>query len=180
MNDLQMRKIDRAFEQMDTDGSGFLDRDDIQALAARLIVGFGETPSSVKGRAVLDSFDGIWHTLADALDVNHDGMLSPAEFRDGMVGSFIDGPQYDAVFRLAAEAVVSLCDTDGDGVLRRDEFAMFQAAFGTGTEDVDIAFAALDTDHNGTLNADELLVAIRQYYTAADPLLAGNLLYGQV
>jgi Ca2+-binding EF-hand superfamily protein len=180
LSDLQKRKIDRAFTQMDADGSGSLDRGDVQALAARLIVGFGETPSTAKGRAVLDTFDGIWHALVDAMDVNQDGRLSPGEFRDGMAGSFIDGPQYDAVFRPAAQAVVSLCDTDGDGVLCRDEFAMFQAAFGTSAEDVDIAFAALDADHNGHLDADELLVAMREFYTAEDPVLTGNLLYGQV
>src|ERR1700753_548663 len=98
MNDLQLRKIDRAFEQLDADGSGFLDRDDIHAVAARLIVGFGETPSSVKGRPVLDAFDGMWNALVDAMDVNKDGVLSPAEFRDGMAGSFMDGPDYDHVF----------------------------------------------------------------------------------
>lgn len=178
LNDVQTRKIDRSFAQMDVDGNGFVEHADVQALGSRLIVGFGEGPGSVKGRDVLDTFNGIWDALVDSMDADRDGRLSPEEYREGMDGSFISGPRYDPVFQPAAEAVMRLCDTDGDGVLSRDEFARFHAAFGTGAADSQAAFDALDRDGSGGLDIGELLVAIRQFYTSADPAAPGNLLHG--
>lgn len=178
LSDLQIKKLERAFGQLDANGNDVLERDDFQAVGARLLLGFGEPPTTTKGRAVLDTFDGIWHTLRREMDTNGDGVLSRDEFRAGMDQSFIRGTEYDDVFQPAAEAVMAVCDTDGDGVLSFAEFHEFQRALGTTDSYSRAAFDSLDLDGDGTLNVEELLVAIRQFYTGSDPSAPGNQLYG--
>lgn len=178
LTDVQVRRIDRSFAHMDVDGNGYLERSDLQALGSRLILGFGEGPGSVKGRDVLDSFDGIWDMLIKEMDTDRDGRLSPQEYRQGMDRTFIDGPHYDRVFQPAVEAAMRLCDTDGDGVLSREEFARFHAAFGHGAADSRVAFDALDRDGGGTLDVDELVLAFREFYTGSDDQAPGAKLFG--
>lgn len=178
--DLQVLKIDRSFSYVDADGNGAITRDDLQGLGARLLAGFGESPAGPRGRRVADSFDRLWDTLADAADLDRDGRITPDEYRSSVVSSFIDGDRFEPVFRPAIEAVLALADTDGDGLLQPREFLLVHEAFGRSEEDSDYAFAALDLDGDGALGRTELLHAVRDYYTSADPNAIGNLFFGRL
>jgi Ca2+-binding EF-hand superfamily protein len=92
-----------------------------------------------------------------AFDSNRDGKLQKSEVPERMQGLFERG------------------DTDHDGVLTRDEITKLAEANrqqaetggqgrrgegrgrgGRGPRDIDVAFNALDTDHNGEISADEM------------------------
>ncbi|WP_329092664.1 MULTISPECIES: EF-hand domain-containing protein [unclassified Streptosporangium] len=171
-------KLDRAFGHMDVDGSGSIEREDLLGLGARILVGFGESPTSQAGNRLAQGFEGIWRTLAAEIDADGDGSISSEEFRAGMTSAFIEGDRFDAVFAPAAEAVAGLCDTDGDGAVGPDEFWIMMAAFGTPREDVRATFERLDGDGDGVVSVGELVEATRQFYTSADPEVAGNWLFG--
>ncbi|MEV0587878.1 EF-hand domain-containing protein [Nonomuraea sp. NPDC050310] len=176
--DLRDHKLDRAFGHLDVDGGGEIEREDLLGLGARLLVGFGESPTSLTGRRLVDGFDGIWAALAAALDRDGDGRLTAAEFKAGMTVAFIEGGGFDPVFLPAAEAVADLCDQNRDGQIGVHEFRMLLSAFGTPYDDVAEAFDRLDRDHDGTLTVSELVTAVREYYTGDDPHAAGNWLFG--
>lgn len=176
--ELQDRKLERGFAQLDVDGSGHIEREDIVGLGARLLVAFGESPTSVKGRSIIDRFEALWTALAAQVDVDDDGRLSPEEYRQAMTTAFIDGPDFDRVFRPAALAICELCDVDGDGVVGAKEFHAAQNAFGTSPDDAAAAFGRLDTDGSGTLTVDELVDATRDFYTGDEPDAVGNWLFG--
>jgi Ca2+-binding EF-hand superfamily protein len=176
--DIQDRKLERAYGQLDIDGNGYVERDDIVGLGARLLVGFGESPTSTKGRSIIDRFDALWTTLAAQLDADHDGRILVDEYRQAMTAAFIEGTEFDRVFRPAAMAISELCDVDGDGVVSAEEFGVAQNAFGTSADDAAAAFGKLDTNGSGTLTVDELVEAARDFYTSDDPDAAGNWLFG--
>ncbi len=178
--DLQVLKIDRSFTYIDADGNGAITRDDLQGLGARLLAGFGTSPAGEQGRRVADSFDRLWDTLADAVDLDRDGRITPDEYRSSAVSSFIEGDRFEPVFRPAIEAVLAVADTDGDGLVEPQEFLLVHEAFGRSEQDSDYAFAALDLDGDGALGCGELLHAVRDYYTSADPNAIGNLLFGRL
>jgi Ca2+-binding EF-hand superfamily protein len=177
-SELLRHKIDRSFHRLDTDRNGQVERGDLQDVGARLIHGFGESPTSPKGRAVTVRLDAVWQELAAYADGDRDGRLSADDYHAGMTAAFIQGPAFDPVFQPAAEAVAALCDTDGDGRLAHQEFAVLQQAFSTSPEAAAVAFRRIDTDGDGRLLVEELVVAIRAYYIRTDPRAPGNWLFG--
>jgi len=171
-------KLDRAFGHVDVDGDGSIEREDLLGLGARILVGFGEAPTSRAGSRLAQGFEEIWRTLAAETGTDGDGVISSEEFRAGMTSAFVEGDRFDTVFAPAAEALAGLCDTDGDGAVGPDEFGIMMAAFGTPREDARATFERLDGDGDGVLSVDELVEATRQFYTSADPDVAGNWLFG--
>ncbi|NRQ39363.1 EF-hand domain-containing protein [Nonomuraea sp. NN258] len=177
--DLLNHKLDRAFDHIDANGNGVVEREDLLGLGARILVGFGESPTSVAGSNLVDSFDGIWSTLSRTLERDDEGVgLSRDDFRSGMTTAFIAGDRYDPVFRPATVAVAELCDPDRDGRIKPGEFRTMLSAFGIAYDHVDEAFDRLDRHGRGTLTVDELVVAAWQFYSSDDPNAAGNWLFG--
>jgi Ca2+-binding EF-hand superfamily protein len=176
--ELQIEKLDRAFDHVDADHSGQIDRDDLLGLGSRLLLSFGQAPTSRPGRLLLDRFDELWTEVAAYADVDGSEAISPAEFRTAMISAYVEQQIFDQTFRPAAAALAAVVDTDGDGSVGLEEFQVFQSAFGTTDDDATAAFDLLDRDHNGSISVDELIVAAHQYYTSADPQAPGNSLYG--
>ncbi|KAB8192673.1 hypothetical protein FH608_024630 [Nonomuraea phyllanthi] len=176
--DLLNHKLDRAFDHIDASGNGVVEREDLLGLGARILVGFGESPTSVTGASLVDGFDEIWSALSRALERDADFSIARQDFRTGMVTAFVTGDQYDAVFRPATMAVAELCDGDGDGRIGPGEFRTMLSAFGVAYDDVDEAFDRLDRTGRGALTVDELVLAAADYYRSDDPNAAGNWLFG--
>lgn len=172
------RKLERAFAQLDVNGDGRIERDDVLGLGSRLLVGLGEPPTTAKGRQVIDHLDTFWNTLLQETDSNSDGQISPAEFQAAMTAAFVDGDRFEQAFKPAAQAIAALCDTNGDGAIGPGGFRAMQLAFGTSDADADTAFARLDRDGSQSLTVQELVEAAREFYTGDDPDAVGNWLFG--
>lgn len=178
MSTLLDLKLDRAFGQIDVNGNGCIDRDDIAALVARLVAGFRESPQSEKAKAVAAGFEDFWTAVLAAVDADGDQRISPEEWNAGMVEAFVEPKNgYDRHLRPAVEAVMHLADTDGDGRIGPAEFAVLQKAFGTGPSGAKAAFAHLDADGDGRISVEELIDAARQFYTGQGGT-AGDWLFG--
>lgn len=73
---------DPAAGPFDADGDGRLTLDDYEVCALRLVQAFGEPPGSPNAVAVRDGYRALWRAVAARADVDADGAVSPAEFRD--------------------------------------------------------------------------------------------------
>ena len=178
LTSLQDLKLNRAFAHLDVDGDGQIEREDVLALGARLLIGFGEAPTSAKGKDLLASLDGLWDALLDELDLGRDGRLTTDDFRDGMAGAFVHGGRYDPVLGPVVDAVVRLCDRDDDGEVGVDDLRTLHEAFGLDEGDAAVALARLDLDGSGRVTTAELSEAARDFYTSDDPEALGNWLFG--
>jgi Ca2+-binding EF-hand superfamily protein len=180
-NIIQQRKLDKAFNHLDVDRNGYVEEQDLTQLGVRLLVNFGVGVDDPRARKIAEGFGTFWTALADGLDANADGRLSPQEYRDGMLAGFgqPDGA-FDRHFRPGAMAVLELADTDGDGYVDRDEFANMQHAFGTTREESDFAFDRLDRDGDGRLSLDEMIEAVQEFYVGADEDAVGTWFFGRV
>lgn len=178
---LQQRKLDKAFNHLDVDRSGFVEERDLTELGVRLLANFGVGFDDPRAQKIAAGFGTFWSALAAALDADGDRRLSPREYRDGMLAGFgrPDGA-FDQHFRPGAMAVLELADTDGDGFVGREEFATMQHAFGTSREESDFAFDQLDQDRDGRLSLDELIEAVREFYVGADDNAVGRWFFGRV
>lgn len=176
--DLLNQKLDRAFEHIDAAGAGVVEREDLLGLGARILVGFGESPTSVTGSALVDGFDRIWGELVTVLGRDEDADVTREDFRHAMTTAFVKGDRYEPVFRPAARAVAALCDDAGDGYAGPQEFRTLLAAFGVGHDDANAAFDRLDTTGRGVLTVHELERSAREFYAGEDPEAPGNWLFG--
>ncbi len=79
--------------------------------------------------------------MFDRLDSNHDGFIDEEEF-NAMRRGFGGG---GGGFQRVGESLIKFLDANGDGKISREEFAKIVSLFD-----------ALDKDHNGELNAEEL------------------------
>jgi Ca2+-binding EF-hand superfamily protein len=178
LSTLQDLKLDRAFAHLDVDGDGHIERDDVLALGARLLIGFGEAPTSAKGKDLVAALDALWDGLADELDLGRDGRLTTDDFRDGMAGAFVHGGCYDPLLGPVVDAVARLCDTDDDGRIGLADLRTLHEAFGVDEGAAEPALARLDLDGSGRITTAELAEAAREYYTSDDPEALGNWLFG--
>ncbi len=171
-SELQLQKLDRAFDLIDAHSNGEIARDDLLNLGSRLVLSFGQTPNSPKGKEVLDGWDALWSEVSKGEEA-----LSPAEFRTAMVAAYIEGDRFDDTFLPLAQSVARLADADGDGKVNAADFRTLQTAFGTSDQDSERAFQTLARTRE-SLTCDELVQAVREYYTSPDPAAPGNTLFG--
>ncbi|MFF9980869.1 EF-hand domain-containing protein [Streptomyces erythrochromogenes] len=181
-NDLLDRKLERAFTHLDADRSGVIDADDIIALGSRLLTALAEPADSPKAALVMGGLADFWQDLFTELDLDRDGKVTPEEYKLGMTRLYAQGgPAYDRSFRPMMRAILTIVDTDGDGVISPEEFHRAQEAFDTNLspDHTETLFRRIDADGDGTLTLDELLGAVREYYTGTDEDAPGNLLFGE-
>ncbi len=167
----QLEQAERRFEALDTDRDGRVSRAEFDASGARQFAAFQKLPPKPAGddgdaAARFDRRDRL------ALPSGHD--------REGFLALFDangDG-QVDAVeFGQVRDAQFARTDTDGDGVLVRDEYlAEFEdrldrhvAARVEGSDrQTRVRFAALDTDKDGKMTFEEYQVSGRRLFDSAD------------
>ncbi|MFG2879246.1 EF-hand domain-containing protein [Streptomyces sp. NPDC048337] len=182
-NDLLDRKLERSFNRLDADGSGVIDSTDIIALGSRLLTALNEPADSPKADAVMNGLADFWQDLFTELDIDRDGKVTPEEYKLGMTRLYAQGgPAYDRSFRPMMKALLTIVDTDGDGRISPEEFHRAQEAFDTEVSpaDAEALFRRIDANGDGTLTVDELLAAVREYYTGSDEDAPGNLLFGEL
>lgn len=166
-NDLRHIKFANHLRLLDSDGDGVVRRDDYLAAAARIARAFGVEPDAPPAQTLAVRFSDLCDLLGtgDAAD-NGSGVTDPAALVP--------------VIRATADAVVAVCDADGDQELSGHEFRRMLAAWGLPAEHADAAFDCLDIDLSGHLSGQELREAFEEFYCSDDPDAPGNWLLGPV
>ncbi|MEU3062025.1 EF-hand domain-containing protein [Streptomyces subrutilus] len=182
-NDLLDRKLERAFAHLDVNGDRVIDEHDIIGLGSRLLSALDEPAASPRATLVMGGLVDFWQELFTELDLDRDGKVTPEEYKQGMTRLYRGGgAAYDRSFRPMVKAILTVVDTNGDGRISPEEFHRAQLAFDTelGPADADALFARIDRNHDGYLSVDELLDAVRAYYTGDEEDAPGNLLFGEL
>ncbi|WP_043632019.1 EF-hand domain-containing protein [Nonomuraea candida] len=145
------QSAERNFDDLDTDGDGFLTRYDYMALAQRRLEQTGLRPDSPEGEAVIDAHLSAWDTHARGLDADRDGQIS----RDEYVRSFdllARMGVLETVLEPISRATFAAADRDGDGAISAEEFGLLWDRPGT---DLTGAFTRADADGDGRITFEE-------------------------
>ncbi|CAL9486780.1 Calerythrin [Actinosynnema sp. ALI-1.44] len=159
-------RLEKRFDKWDVNGNGRIERSDLEAEAQRILKAFGEDQSSPQGRAVVDSFVGTFEYLAQRAGVGSNGSLDRNQFLQVIETEVFQGGDagFGRVVRPMIQAILNLCDTDGDGEVTKAEFRRWMEAVGVQGAQADKAFGQIDTNGNGSLTVDELVSAVKEYH----------------
>ena len=169
------RKLDARFDQLDTKGNGYLEREDFLAQARAILQQFGEAEDSDKGHALMAAFDTWWMALSTA-DSDHDGRLSRQEYR-----TYTTSPEMLSTRKytnLLSEALMDIVDSDGDGRITFPEFRGITPYISQ--EEARTAFQLLDGDGDGYVSREERAKAVKEYFSSTDPACPGNQIFGRM
>lgn len=172
---VQDSRLKRRFQLWDANGDGTIDRTDYETEARRLLQNFGEQESSPKGRKLFSAYLSMWDKLAEMTGVGPYGAVTEEQFMQAADSEVVRGGDagFDRSLRPTIEAIVDLCDTDGDGEVSPQEFQRWLKAAGVDAKQAETAFARIDNDGSGRLTVEELVVAVRDYHQGKNdiPLL---------
>lgn len=163
---IKNERLKQRFAQWDVNGNGRIEKSDYQAEADRIIDAFGEDRSSSRARAVRDTFVKMFEYLAERAGVGPNGSMNEEQFISVVEAEvFQEGDSgFNRVVGPTIQAIVNLCDQNGDGEVDRQEFNRWLDAIGVDRSSATTAFNAIDADGSGKLTVDELVDAVRNFH----------------
>ena len=175
------RKLARRFRTYDTDGDGFVEREDFTQAGKRTTEAFGlaaDDPKAVRFHAQLA---GLWELLSSVADTDGDGRISVEEYKTAFANGLLETPtSFDDHYVPFLDAVMAIADSDGDGRLTLEEHVRWTGALMNLSEHDARGIHDLLSDEDGLLATKALLEAIREFYFSEDPAEAGNWLLGSL
>lgn len=172
------KKLSRRFQTYDTNGDGYLERGDFETAVRRMGVEFGLSPDHPAYRRLMTLCVGLWEHLCAVLGTPR--RISEEQYKAAFADGLLETEKsFDAGYVPFLESIVSIADTDGDGLLTVEDHVRWTTSLMNLTEEVarDI-HGRLDSDKDGFIGKSDLLGAIREYYFDENPDSAGSWLLG--
>lgn len=175
------RKLARRFRTYDSDGDGFIEREDFTQAGERTTKAFGLAGDDPKALRFHDTLIGLWDRLSSVTDQDHNGRISLDEYKKTFANGLLETPEsFDEGYVPFLDAVMAIADGDGDGKLTLEEHVTWTGALMNLSERDARSVHGLLSDEDGLMSTQALLDAIREFYFSEDPAAAGNWLLGSL
>jgi len=167
------RKMRSYISRLDLDGDGQLTRADYEMLLDRYLK-LGKI-DEFRAKQVTRKILSVWDIFFDNVSTN--GVIDA----DAWI-AVIKRHSVFVYFRVVVEFMnifFDLIDTNGDGVIQKDEYAFFLKAFRVEDEaDITASFNMLDMDGDGKIDHTEFMNAAVEFWMTDDESLPSKLLFG--
>ncbi|MFE4518923.1 EF-hand domain-containing protein [Kitasatospora sp. NPDC056783] len=177
--EVKHQKFTMLFDWFDQGGDGVLTHDDFQAMGD-LFGALAAEDDRENASAMRNAFEEWWRVLLAHGDANGDGRIDRQEFHDVMEANVTAPEHFEKAVLTIADALMRALDTNGDGVLSKDEYVRMYSALGIPPVHSEDAFRRLDRDGNGVLSHEEFRMAITEFYLSGDENAPGNWLLGPI
>ncbi|MFT5680945.1 MAG: Ca2+-binding EF-hand superfamily protein, partial [Myxococcota bacterium] len=186
----QQEKLDRLFQLIDIDGSGFIEFSDMQGVMNRTLSQDGHAAGSPVYDAAEVMLRWLWEAIKGEADTDSDEKVSATEWSamwtaqlasddaplpEGDIALFEDLPS------LVRRVHLILAQAMGINANRGADLATYQRFLAPYGEPVvasaEAAFGRLDLDGNGLISIDELQQLTAEYFLSNDDV-PGNSLFG--
>ena len=180
LTDGQRAVLSQRFAVLDANRDGTWQLADYELRTRAICDRCGHAPDSPTARAVAAGQRALFSALLAHMDADGDQQISPDEFAAAVGRPIEDRSRFDAAVTATARSLIQAADRHREGVLDPPGYARLAAAYGASAGQAARAFARLDLDRNGVLDAAELTAAINQFFTSPDPDAPGNLAFGRL
>jgi Ca2+-binding EF-hand superfamily protein len=166
-------RVELIFTLFDVDGNGYLESDDFELMAERVLQAASESDDAAKN-AILAAFRRYWTTLVTELDANHDGRISFDEY----TACVLSPERFEDTIADFAESLSVLGDPDGDGLIDRPLFVALMTAIGFARPNIDVLFDAYRPTADDQVMVSTWAESIKEYYSPEKANTSGNHLVG--
>ncbi|MFI0370147.1 EF-hand domain-containing protein [Actinomadura sp. 1N219] len=174
---LQEENIKAAFDLLDTDGNGVLERQDFDLKAEKARKEFALVAGSPKHRNLQVAYTAWWERIRAAADVNEDGRVTREEFVTSVINGMLSDPDYfDTTIGGFARALFEAADDAGTGAIGQGQFVRIFGTVGIPADAAEAAFAAYGAS---TIDLDTFVTAARDAYGSNDPDAPGTATFGR-
>ncbi|MFI5758185.1 EF-hand domain-containing protein [Streptomyces sp. NPDC051569] len=168
-----VNRVKLVFGLFDVDGNGYLEADDFDVMAERVIQAVPTAADAAKS-AMLAAFRKYWTTLLVELDANHDGKVSFDEF----TACVLAPERFDDAITDFAEALSALGDLDGEGLIERPVFVALMTAIGFQLANIHVLFDAFEPTDADRITRATWAHGIKEYYGPDKAGIPGDHLVG--
>ncbi|MFE9610132.1 EF-hand domain-containing protein [Streptomyces sp. NPDC006012] len=153
------QRVALVFSLLDANGNGVLDAEDFTLMGDRVVAVASRSDDAAKD-AMRAAFERYWTTLLTELDANGDGVISFEEY----TACVLSPERFDATITAFAEALATLGDPDGDGLIERPDFMALMTAIGFEPGNIDALFDAFGPTAEDRIPVPTWVEGIRDYY----------------
>lgn len=158
-NDEATKRVALVFSLLDADGNGVLSEGDFDLMAERVVRAAPDADPPARS-AMRAAFRRYWTTLRTELDAGGDGEISFEEY----TACVLSPERFDATIAEFAEALATLGDPDGDGLVERPLFVALMTAIGFERANIDALFDAFGPTDTDRIPVRTWVVGIQDYY----------------
>jgi len=167
------RKAKSYLIRLNVSGDGKITPNDYQLLADRYLK--LSKVDELRGKQITRQLLALWDILFESSSTG--GSITP----DAWVTA-IRCTSIFLMYRIVVEFMnlfFNLIDTNGDGVIQKEEFAIFLRAFRVENEaDIAASFKAVDQDGDGKIDHNEFINVGIEFWMSNDESLPSKLLFG--
>lgn len=166
-SDIQKMKAYNLYLALYVDNNGYLEKQDVDALARRLTEEQRPSLSAEAQSELQRTLRAYWREIARFVDRNEDGRINREEFLQfcASLSEDLAGPAGDAVTALAYVLFVTY-DRNRNGTVSETEFVAFTRAHGLSDSVASAGFRLIDRDRNGHISKEEWVDFIRSVFVS--------------
>lgn len=177
LSELQTRKLTKLFSMYDACCNGYLCKKDFESLAKKLagVRHWGLRSPRYLGLSNQLTYD--WKCLTRDADADHDHKVSLDEWLPYYDAVLSDPKQYEERVRSLMEMVFDIFDISKGGVNQQD-WADLLSIYNVSPIYAATVFPALSSGQSETLDRDQILQLIHDFFYSDDPETPANAMFG--
>jgi Ca2+-binding EF-hand superfamily protein len=164
-------RVKVVFELLDADGTGRLEAADFELMADRVVEAAPDSTMTDRN-AMVAAFEKYWVTLAAELDTDGDNTVSFEEYQ----ACVLSPERFDETVADFAQALATLGDPDGDGLIERPVFVALMTAIGFELPNIHALFDAFGPADDDRIGVETWIVGIKDFYAPDKAGIPGDYL----
>ncbi len=169
LTDFQNKKFTRLFDMLDINGDKKINTSDLDLVVKRHGEASGAKPTPERLAKLTATYHAWYSGMIEMADTNRDGNVTIEEFlafQDKIVN---DDALYQQIIGSITQLTCQIIDRDGDGRNDAEDYVSFCEVFRIDVTGARARWAALDENHDGFLNVDDVTLVLRDFFKGSDP-----------